>query len=737
MRRLGFSISTIFIAGLLIATGGCGGSGGGTPNSTAILRGVVGLPTSGSALKLAVSSGASNVSVTAGQFEISLGLNNLRVVSLIDTATGKVVLLGLADGATGNLGLDAVNCARTLTFLSLGGSQFSPADRKTLWTTISASSDVSALATVLTTELTADIFVLENGNANVKTALATAVNALSGGVPMAPTVAKDIPKVVSRDSDPPPTYQVGGQELDKPKRGEIVPNGTGFIINNYYSRVEGRFFNYNVGYVDNKFVKHSTVTKAISGELEFSSNSASEQFNPPFDPANSEDLLATVVLQPIFDQAEPAFFSDSAYSAQVASWRASLAKMYRRGLGVVAAASMLDAFGAPEVDFNSETTNQVVTGLTGVSSSAASVFSDSDAGKGLGALVARLAAVPAGSDADAFSTLAALSPYLKASYPELAQQLATRSLSSAQIQGFRGSMRILSLMGSWDYSSKSGRIANGYTTGNMATLGQGSIGIRGLSLTPNSSYFDTTKSLLLTVKPHPGYTHPFTYTYSIDPAGYPVKDAVLNDNQGHVGREIVTTSPTCYLVTAPNLVGSVVVHVEAQTKGDDGLPRYLVAEAVYSPIGALNFSPIFLDFKDSRNNTLSIGYSATWVRKPAPTNGVYAGGKLVVDYRIDDVRNPGINEPLTGTYHGEFNVPAYSGAIIPSSQVLFDSDPRHIYANVIQSTGPFIGLTVFDYGDQFLIINTKVAPQLPPVDQSSVNLMQEWAAKTQARFSFK
>lgn len=605
-----------------------------------------------------------------------------------------------------------------------------PEDRRALWDRIAASTQATTFETVLTTEIGLDLYALENGNSNIQAALASAVTALSTSALTSQSLAENSQ---TRTPEPPPSFLFKNSPA-KDRKAQPISVSPGLAIDNQFSKAEGSFFSYNTGYVDQEGVSHSTNPAQVGGENKFAPEAVSTPIPLTLDGDHTAENYSIIILQPIFDKPEPAIFNNSEYSGEVAKWRASLVPMLRRGYSSVASSAILDAFGAPGVDFSPAALDETITNYSEVSAEAAATINEVGNAQGLGTLVARMAGVAATGDTEAFNILAAVSPLLRSSYPELAEQLATKSLTSAQIQGFKGTMRILSALGSWNYSSRTGPIAETFTTGEIVEVVEGAMKAVLLTLDPDTSEFEAGKSLLLTAKPHPGFTNPFTYTWELQPGPGAITNAVLNDNQGKVGTKITTTSPTVYLVTGNDSVGLAVVKVNGETTDDDGSPLFATTEATYTPQGHLEFSPIeFADYPGVSNyRGLSSG---SWVIKPAPVNGVYAAAQLKIVGQVH-----GFGNSLDGKFEKHWNIPAFSGPISPSSKdpVYFQFTSQVIHPSL--SIGPStMGIGVIDYGDRLLIRNHSGAYDIndPEYKQTLTNLQWQWANSTSLRYSLK
>ncbi|QYK53588.1 MAG: hypothetical protein KF824_01550 [Fimbriimonadaceae bacterium] len=680
------TVAILAVLSVLVACGGSGSSAASGSEQTITGNIVVpGSPT----LDLRISSGGSDSPVASNQFTISVVAGQFTTIAATDATTGKTILIGMRDPRNGSVSLDALNCARTLMFLTIGGSQLSQEDRLALWDAIVDSSEDETLADVISAEITTDPYALENGNTAIKTALDSAVAGL-----VAPIKLSTPPTNRGRAVEV-PQFILTGEALPQNRRAQITPANDGVKFDNLFSKIEGSAFIYNVGYRDSDNATHNTTAEAVGGEIAFAPGTITEPVQLSIEGDHNAELFGVIALQPVFDAPEPAVFSNPDYAAVVPTWRASLSNMFRRGLVSVAGTTMLDAFGAPQVDLTKDSLSASATQLASVSGAAA-VFIAADGGEGLSSLVSQLASIPAGDEEAAFATLAALAPLLQNSYPELAQRLANRNLTSAQIQGFRGTMRILSIMGSVQYSAQAGRIAADLQTGSRANFSRGVLAHIEFSITPpNNSEFTPNQSMLMTTNFSRDTIGPITYKWEILEGPGSATEVYLNDNAGHFGVSFTTSSKTCYLLSTQSTVGIAVVKVTVMYTDSDNTPQTDELEVRYTPVGHLEFHPITFSDSQFGANYYTI-VSGDWIMKPPPVNGVYAAFQL--NYTATISGHP--EAALNGTYTATWNIPAWSGPVTPTVR-----DPRNQIPRASSGGTSLLGHAVHDYGDRLLIIN--------------------------------
>lgn len=714
---------TVSVA-LISVFAGCGGSGGTpvSPGGTAV--GSVTVPnTAGRALAVSTALGAKTVD--GGSFDLPVGDSALNLVSVLDSETSRVVLFGMAEPSVRPVKIDPSNCAASLVFLGLGASDLNGTQRADLWESIKKHSTTAALATAIETAMQTNLFALEDGNESIQTALAAALAAQVASLP----VRTEAPALGSRET-PSPSLTLTKDENNGPHKGQVSSRqAQGFIIDNYWSRLEGSCFVYKTGYTDKEGTQHTTNPERFGSEYTFLAETTTSPIALALDPAFSAENFEMVVLQPVFGQAAPAVFGQSSYAGETATWRASLAKMYRRGLMKVSAAQMLDAIGAPQVDMTAENLDQAANLFAAINADTTGIFAAAQEGPELSGLVAQCASIPAKSEADAFSTLAALAPILQTQAPELAQKFASKSLTSMQIQAFRGTMKIVAALGSWEFSATTGRYAKEYSMGNAANLSAGKFGVSAFEVTPPSGSFDAGQSMKIEVQYDKDvYPGDVTFEYSLSTLPGSITNAVLNDAQGKVGREITTTSPTCYLVTGQDSVGLADVEVTMILKDKDGVESFYKQTRRYSPNGHTEFSVMKATPGTFGADFYDIA-SATRIEKPNASNGVYPPMKVEL---WADVRGNSI-QYTPGNRYVYWNLPAYSKAPIPST-VSWDIVGQTVRAN--SSGTSSMGFGIYDYGDHILIVNWRGGGRNddPAYEGTITAFMHEIASAATARY---
>ena len=719
-------ISTVLAASALaFVLVACGGSGTTSSPSTAKeVAGTASVPNSADK-NLVASTAFGTEALTAANFSARVPDASLSLISISDSDAAKVVLMGMVEPTSNTVTLDPANCATTLVFLGLGGSDLTADERVALWASVKAHSTTSDLATAIGTAMATDLYALENGNADIKTALNSALTAQVGSLP---AQKEDGP--TPKDESQAPQFSIVEAKDNGSHHGTVEGRQTdGFVIDNVLSPLEGTCFVYKTGYMAKDLTVHESGLTKVGAANPFAAGASSPVIPLTLDSAFAAEFYDIVVLQPVFDRPASEVFSLPAYAGEVAALRASLATMYRRGLMKVTAAQMFDAFGAPQVDMTKDSLDQSVTAFSAINGESGATMVSADEGNGLGSLVSRCASVPANSEADAFSTLAALAPLLQAQAPDLAQTLATKSLTSEQIQAFRGTMKILSLMGSWEYSATAGRFAKSFTKGSAANRTRGSFGFSKIEVDPPSGDFEVHTTFLIKTKVNTQlFPNPITYEFSLSEEPGTITNAVMNDGQGKVGRTITTTSPNCYLVTGTDSVGIALLDVTVTTKDSEGNDVSFTEQRRYTPKGHAEFS-VFTAEPSLQGPDWYDMCSGVRIPKANPVNGVYAPVKLEL---FAEVTGDNIYW-RHGRKDSEWNFPAFSGPVHPSSKSWNFVGQTDRTSSSGNSTMTF---AAFDYGDHILVVNLSGAGKKDDdaYRQWLFSFCTSWGQAVQARY---
>ena len=159
--------------GVLVALGpfGLAGCGGGevrggtqtTGSSIVNVSGIVVLPTGVRFGSVTLVTRESELVLTQATFTAQVPGNMPTVASVIDNASGQVIMPCMIDPSQASVRLDATNVAATLIFLSIGGWTLQT-DREAVWAEVLADPATTTFAKVVQTRLTANPFAAVDGD---------------------------------------------------------------------------------------------------------------------------------------------------------------------------------------------------------------------------------------------------------------------------------------------------------------------------------------------------------------------------------------------------------------------------------------------------------------------------------------------------------------------------------------------------------------------------------------------
>lgn len=209
---------------------GCGGSpaisglqGGGT---SVRLKGAVQLPAGVKPNGVTVVSGLDQSSISSGSFSLNAPGGFPTLASVIDNASMQVMFFGMLDPSASSQLLDATNCAISLLFVALGGSQLPPNGRSPMFASLGKAIATAQLASVIKTRLNVDNFALLNGDSAIKTALSAAVSSLAPSYrrKLADTPDGSIRRTLT--TPPAPTFTVLGDVLEGSFQAPFTVSGS-------------------------------------------------------------------------------------------------------------------------------------------------------------------------------------------------------------------------------------------------------------------------------------------------------------------------------------------------------------------------------------------------------------------------------------------------------------------------------------------------------------------------------
>lgn len=718
------ALSMIGCGGLFAGAGG-GGAGGSLTKRQ--FNGELNLPAGTDLTKLKVTGPLGITALVGNKFSVT-GFEQFPVmVTVIEPSSGKTVLLGVMDPDSSVHVLDAANCAATLLFMALGGSQLVGTERQAFWTDTQALGALPALVTVVNDRLIADLYALENQDAQVIAALDTAAHA--GG----PGIAVHATNPNSVRSNP-----KGRQPSDlsivlvRPDVGASF-NGIGVTNANHqgvklhcYRRRETHVHLYVGSGVNAAGQIRGSVENDVITPFRLPSRTDSDLITVGLyqdDVANSYDVIC---LTPLFDSFPAQIFDDGVYEGEKAVWQADLAKMYKRAEVGLVCKILLEAVGMSGVTLDSGILDTVVGNLTNLGGSVAALVLAAADGTDLSGGVKNFAQEARSSDNVALDFLQAIAPLVQTSNPVLYDDLSRRNYGSEQLVPFRAALRLIAYTGAMNLSLELGPEYKDLTGGENA---DGSPEVNGANcvfkvvqrdvrMTPNGGEYSPGTNIPFTVTVD-GHEGPFTYDWRLGT----ISAATLDDGHGKTGFMFRTDQKTVTLKTNAGSVGDAFVNVEVFTGPPEALVSIGVVQTVLVRRGTTG---LFVEVFETANSTWLIGMAVFEKPKTPQGGNHYQGGRLIVDVVYDDLSNPG----NSGSSHYEFTFPPFTG--LPGDSVA----PPQIAGTKIQPSAGGIGtgqsgIDAYELGNRIVLIRTR-GQYFPSSSQSDIDFVITTVNKTVA-----
>ena len=682
---------------------GCGGlfasSGGGATGSLTQVKfnGVLNLPAGTDLTKLRITGPLGIKPLTGNKFQVTGFAQFPVTVTVIEPSTGKTILLGMLDPAASVHVLDSANCAATLLFIALGGSQMFGPERQTFWTGVLALGALPAFATVVIDRLTADLYALENQDAQIIAALNTAANA-GGPSHIAQQSSQNLTSSNVNSSGRAP----GDVTLfmQSPQAGAEINGIQTINLNNqaFGVRTSKRRESVLHTYVDEGTLAGGGARFAnppipVLSPIKLASRGASDAMPISTyldDKADSYDLIH---LTPVFDAAEPSIFTSQNYTTEKAVWRTDLVAMYKRAEVGLVAKVLLEAVGMSGVTFNSSTLDMVTTNLQNLGSDTAALVLTAAGGTGLSAGVQAFVQQARSSDPMALDYLQAIAPLVQTTNPVLYNDLSHRNYVSEQLVPFRAALRLIAYTGAMALSLQLGEEYKDLTEGDKGNRFYFRAVKERVRLNPSGGeYFPGTDvPFTITVD---GETDPLTYHWSLGSTS----NAALDDGHGKTGSDIDTDQTTVVLKTHANSLGTANVTCEVFKGTGANKVSVGLAQTFLTRHGTTG---LFLNTYVVGRYTYVEGMTIFDKPKTAEGGNHYKGGRLRADIVYQDLSSPGDN----ATQHMEFPIPAFTG--LP----LGDGEPKltgvHILPDVGGGTSTFASTSVYDFGDRLVLVNIR------------------------------
>lgn len=672
---------------------GCGGflAGGGSTTgnlATKTYTGTIDLPANSlSDLKLVGPLGSWPISGSGFQLTGFQDLSSL--VSIIDPSSGKTVLIGMLDSGASSHTLDAANCAATLLFLALGGSQYQGDERQTFWNAVLTSSTLPALTSVVVSRLTANIFALEDGDSQIVAALDSA--AKGAGIPavafrsQSTSTGKMQPKTSATDQT------IGFDNFNE--NGLYVHNIDHHLLHiESVCRREALVHYILYSGTSQSGSHHDTPMTMTGSPFELQAHQVINHFPVVRYQDDTFDTFHLLQITPVFDAAEPAFFADSKYSDRVGGWRSDLAKLYRRAAVGLASKVMLEAVGMAGVTFDKEKLEEAAANLNAIGGTTGGIVTDSLQGKNLSTAIKGIAGEARSGDQAALDHLAAIATLVQDSNPVLYYDLLHRTYKSDQLAAFRGALRVISIVGALALSLEFGAEYQDLTTGASGTKLEFAAFVDDIQLSPSGGYYDAGQAMLFTVTVADNSQGPFSYHWELGA----VSHSGMYDSDGHSGFSFDSDQNKVTVYTATNSQGLMVVSVDVYRGTGADKVLYASQSATLRRRGAVD---MFVGRYYHPNDPTMYFHSMAVLKKDKSSQGTnrYKGGKLRLDAETDSFTDPGYNTIVAM----EFDIPAFTGLPLPET-----TDPRlatRIYPSFSDYTNG--GFDCWDLGDRIVLTN--------------------------------
>lgn len=329
LTRRDFNLLTIsFFGSSAFLMSGCGGIGGGSGTSAlSMVKGIINLPPGLDLSTLQIVGAGEFGTLSASEFSVEVQTGLPSLVTVWDSASKRIVLMGMLDPDASANTLGASSTAAALMFFGMGGMGLNPSDRRALMQRIAESTESTDLTTAFTNAFASDPFAASQGSQALKDAIKTAVTNLSK-FPFPGTSKK------GRDGGFPPLLTL--EPTNEVDGLTFVQSSTplGFQVQNTRRRY-GRVFTYATGHVDQNNVETAETPPLLTGSpldvpmtvglLNTSGQGWAQVTSAPMalnilgqDKKTKYEMIA---LSPVFGGAVPPIYSDSRYSSEVSKWK--------------------------------------------------------------------------------------------------------------------------------------------------------------------------------------------------------------------------------------------------------------------------------------------------------------------------------------------------------------------------------------------------------------------------------
>ncbi|MBI1332261.1 MAG: hypothetical protein GC165_05225 [Armatimonadetes bacterium] len=676
-------------AGLFATSGGAAGSGTLTKMT---FNGTVAMPTGADPASLLLVGPNGKTAIASGAFQL-VGFQDFpSLVSIIEPASGKTILLGMLDPASTTHAIDIGNCAATLLFLALGGSQLFGDERQAFWTQVAANSSLSALTAVISDRLVADLYAFENSDPQIVQALDDAANAYAGA------------SFARSQRSSPKANRLGDAGLkitvqESPSEGFALGNGNnaGLVIGTQ-TRREGIARLYNVAYNDSTGSFFEVVPELVVGNpIRLAPNSSSNLIPLKLNVDHRTEHFSVIGLSPVFDSPETFAFTDPKLEGYKATWRADLVHLYRRAAVGLAAKCYLEALGMSGVTVPSDALDTAVSNLQSLGGDANSLIQTSGEGSGLSSLIQTFAQLARSSDTVALDILASIAPIVQTSNPVLYYDLSHRNYVSEQLVAFRGKLRMLAFTGALALSLKLGPEYRDLTTGGNAAKLWADCGLDAVRLDPSGGTYQSGVNQTIHAIVD-GDATGLTYAWTLGS----VTNSMLDDGHGNTGFMFETDQAIVTFKPGPTSLGFAQISVIVYRGTGQDRVEVGHANSILNRQGSTDLEVYTYETPYTGGITTYL-YLMAVVDKPKTAEGGnhYQGGTYVIDVLYQNTSEPS----KSGTAHYVFPIAPYTG--LPAANDRPEVAGSKITPTVAQKTSIWAGVDLYDLGDRLCIIKAR------------------------------
>lgn len=677
MKLVSMAVAAIVISacgGSGDAVGGGGGGGGGTEALA-----TVSLPPGIPSANATISTLQTEATVTGSGQKVTVNTGTPTLSLVTETASGKLLSLGYLEPVATGQALDAKAAASALIFTALGGSNEKGAERSDLLQQISASAAATTLAGVITGQWATNPYALDNPDAALKTALATAISQAAGAV-RRPEKSAPISDKKSEEFGTGFTLDIatliGGRQIS----GVEWDLGVGQYLLQNASGVPATAFKYTV-FHDNTPVDP---VQPPDSRFDVPAWANSEVMTPQLQGNDNNTSYEDVVLAGVFGVPDPAEINVPYWATELPRWRAELELLRQKALLRIFEEVVLDFVGAGGSSFTLEQVEQTIPLLD---AAGPKVHIELENAKGENALLTTLSQLllTAGEGDDvAKKVLAALKPVAGAN----AGFLDPANLSPARIRAFRAALRLYAKLGIIEPLGQYGPKLRELQTGDRFSIIDVIVSRNSLVLVPNTGEYGpgNTIPVKASVRNYDA-SDDVSFKWTLEIAFH----TTMTAGDGKTGTVIETPSDRVTLKTNSQSRGTIKVKCELFAKNEQGVKEKAgEAFAYFNQIGDMTYQYGTWE----RMPGLTIFYAHSIVNKKLVGRNRYEGG----NYHVELWRGT----TLKARY--DFKVPEYVGlphnlAADPGTNDRKLEDPAKYVLDE--------GVDVYDHGDKLFLVVAK------------------------------